>query len=127
MLRLGVGVARKILKGADPRRTQAHADEPRQVKLEARLLRRRCEKISVRAWNSATKRSKNSRANLVGFFWPMAGPSAATMAERSAPSNSMAGIVASSTPLPAPFQPAWAAPITRALGSAKGSCRSQRQ
>ena len=37
---------------------------------------------------------------------------------RSAPSFSIAAMVDSSTPVSAPFQPAWAAPMTRALGSA---------
>ena len=43
------------------------------------------------------------------------------MRERSAPSFSMAAIAASITPVSAPRQPAWAAPITRASASANSS------
>src|SRR5215213_3190417 len=49
----------------------------------------------------------------------MAGPIAATIAARSAPSSSMARIVASVTPFRAPFHPAWAIPMTRARPSTK--------
>ena len=42
---------------------------------------------------------------------------AATMPLRSAPSFSMASMVDSRMPVSAPFQPACAAPITRAFGS----------
>src|SRR5262249_4475119 len=48
----------------------------------------------------------------------MVGPSATEMRPRSAPQRSMAAIVASSTPVAAPRQPAWAAPITPAVSSA---------
>ena len=48
----------------------------------------------------------------------MRGPIAATMPERSAPSFSIAATVDSTTPVSAPFQPACAAPMTRAFGSA---------
>src|SRR5580704_767022 len=44
----------------------------------------------------------------------MQGPSAATMSLRWAPSLSIAVTVASTTPVSAPFQPACAAPMTRA-------------
>ena len=46
---------------------------------------------------------------------------AAAMRPRRAPSFSMAATVASSTPPSAPFQPAWAAPITPALASANST------
>ena len=48
----------------------------------------------------------------------MQGPSAAWIAHRLAPSRSIAATVASTIPVSAPFQPAWAAPTTRACGSA---------
>ena len=48
----------------------------------------------------------------------MQGPSAATMSLRLAPSRSIAVTVASTTPVSAPFQPACAAPMTRARWSA---------
>ena len=44
----------------------------------------------------------------------MQGPSAATTSPRRAPSRSIAATVASTTPVSAPFQPACAAPMTRA-------------
>ena len=49
----------------------------------------------------------------------MQGPSAATISLRLAPSRSMAVTVDSTTPVSAPFQPACAAPMTRACWSAK--------
>ena len=48
----------------------------------------------------------------------MQGPSAAAMSLRLAPSRAIAATVASTMPLSAPFQPACAAPTTRAFGSA---------
>ena len=48
----------------------------------------------------------------------MQGPSAAAIASRLAPSRSIAATVASMTPVKAPFQPACAAPTTRARESA---------
>ena len=48
----------------------------------------------------------------------MQGPSAAAMSPRLAPSRSIAATVASTTPVSAPFQPACAAPTTRACASA---------
>lgn len=43
------------------------------------------------------------------------------MVRRSAPGLSIAATVASATPVSAPFQPAWAAPTTRAFRSANSS------
>ena len=43
------------------------------------------------------------------------------MRSRLAPSRSIAATVFSSTPVKAPFQPAWAAPITRASASANST------
>ena len=43
------------------------------------------------------------------------------MSPRRLPSRTMASTVASSTPVKAPFQPAWAAPMTRASASANST------
>ena len=51
----------------------------------------------------------------------MHGPTAAVMRDRVAPSFSISRSVASSTPVSAPRQPAWAAPITRASASANST------
>src|SRR5579883_2630513 len=51
----------------------------------------------------------------------MQGPIAAAMRARTAPSASIAAIVASSTPATAPRQPAWAAAITPASASASST------
>ena len=48
-----------------------------------------------------------------------AGPTVAVIRSRRAPIRSIAAMVASRTPVRAPRQPAWAAPITPACGSAK--------
>ena len=51
----------------------------------------------------------------------MQGPTTTARRSRRAPSFSIAAIVASTTPPSAPFQPACAAPITRACGSASST------
>ena len=51
----------------------------------------------------------------------MQGPMAATIRAGSAPSLTIAATVPATTPPRAPFQPAWAAPITPAAGSANNT------
>ena len=95
--------------------------EPEARQVEAAAGRRRRWRRSGRARDRRRRIVRRTRADLVGALADRRADHGADARPVRAPSRSIAASVASSTPSSAPRQPAWAAPITPASGSANST------